>query len=125
MPTCVPVIEVTALAVQDVQVPVRLVMMPEAGVPRAGVTRVGEVANTMLPVPVAPDGVIPPIEMSVPKVCFAVQVFAFARSRDATTEPMVGEMVSVPSELATEFTAPLPPEPHAAPVFDRNPVESI
>ena len=34
---------------------------------------------------------------------------------DATTVPVVGEMVSVPSELATELTAPLP-DPHGLPV---------
>ena len=33
-------------------VPVRLVTTPEDGVPRAGVTKVGEVARTLLPVPV-------------------------------------------------------------------------
>lgn len=34
-------------------VPVRLVTTPDAGVPRAGVTRVGDVANTAAPVPVS------------------------------------------------------------------------
>jgi hypothetical protein len=33
-------------------VPVRLVTTPEDGVPRAGVTKVGEVARTLSPVPV-------------------------------------------------------------------------
>jgi hypothetical protein len=42
----------TLFAVQLVHVPVRLVMTPEAGVPRAGVTKVGLVARTTLPLPV-------------------------------------------------------------------------
>jgi hypothetical protein len=42
---------------------------------------------------------IPPV-----KVCNAVQVLAFARLREATTDPVVGDMVSVPSELETEET---------------------
>jgi NADH pyrophosphatase NudC (nudix superfamily) len=40
---------------------------------------VGEVAKTLLPVPVAPVAVTPPIEMLVPNVCSADQVFAFPR----------------------------------------------
>lgn len=43
---------VTVFAVQLVQVPVRFVITPEAGVPSAGVTSVGEVAKTTLPLPV-------------------------------------------------------------------------
>ena len=35
--------------------PVQLVRVPEAGVPKAGVTRVGDVANTKAPVPVLSD----------------------------------------------------------------------
>ena len=42
------------MAVQDVHVPVRLVITPEAGVPSAGVTSVGLVASTTFPVPVTP-----------------------------------------------------------------------
>ena len=44
----------TAEAVHAEHVPVRFVMTPEAGVPRAGVTSVGEVAKTSAPDPVAP-----------------------------------------------------------------------
>lgn len=91
-------------------------MTPELGVPRAGVVNVGEVANTIFPVPVAPDGVTPPMEMSVPKVWSAVHVFACPSAKEATTAPVVGDIVNVPSEFATEFTAPLP-EPQAAPVL--------
>jgi hypothetical protein len=51
-------VAVTLLAVPVVlnaPVPVRLVTTPDDGVPRAGVTKVGLVANTRLPVPVAFD----------------------------------------------------------------------
>lgn len=40
-------------------------------------------------------------------VCSAVQVFALARLRDAITDPWVGEMVRVPSELETVKQVPL------------------
>ena len=125
MPTCVPVIEVTALAVQPVQVPVRFVITPDTGVPSAGPVNVGDVsvgdeAKTTWPVPVAPVAVTPPMEISVPNVCKAVQVFGFARLSEATTDPVVGEMVNVLSELVTELTLPLPPEPQAAPESPRN-----
>ena len=43
---------VTLPAVNPEAVPVRLVATPEAGVPNAGVTSVGEVASTTLPEPV-------------------------------------------------------------------------
>ena len=42
-------------------------------------------------------------------VCTAVHVFACPRLSDATTLPVVGETVSVPSELVTELTLPPPP----------------
>jgi hypothetical protein len=45
---------VTLPAVNPDAVPVTLVMTPDAGVPNAGVTNVGEVANTNAPVPVSP-----------------------------------------------------------------------
>ena len=38
--------------------------------------------------------------------CPAVHVLAWARFKDATTAPVVGEMVSVPSLLETEVTDP-------------------
>jgi hypothetical protein len=44
---------VTLPAVRPEAVPVTLVMTPDAGVPRAGVTNVGDVANTADPVPVS------------------------------------------------------------------------
>ena len=43
---------VTVPAVSPEAVPVKFVATPEAGVPSAGVTRVGEVANTTSPLPV-------------------------------------------------------------------------
>jgi hypothetical protein len=113
-------ISTAALAVQVVQVPVRLVMTPDVGVPSNGVTSVGDVANTMLPVPVAPAGVTPPMLIAVPNVCFPDHVLALVRLSDATTEPVVGDTVSVLSEFDTDDTAP-PPEPHADPVSASNP----
>lgn len=46
--------------------PVRLVAVPEAGVPNAGVTSVGEFDNTTLPVPVEVVTPVPPL--ATPKV---------------------------------------------------------
>ena len=40
------------------------------------------------------------------RVWSAVQVFAFPRFKEATTFPVVGEMVNVPSAFETEVTAP-------------------
>jgi len=57
-------------------------------------------------------------------VCVAVHVFACPRLSEATTLPVVGEMVSVLSEFETELTAP-DPEPHAAPVVLTAPVLEI
>jgi len=51
---------VTDPAVRPAAVPVKLVATPEAGVPRRGVTRVGEVCNTTLPVPVLEVTPVPP-----------------------------------------------------------------
>lgn len=64
----------------DAQVPVRFVMTPLAGVPRMGAT----------------------------KVCCPDHVFACPNASDATTAPVVGLMVNVPSLLDTEDTAPDP-----------------
>jgi len=110
------------LAVQAVQVPVRLVITPDAGVPRAGVTNVGEVANTIFPVPVAPLGVTPAIEMSVPNVCSAVHVLAFPRFRATVTLPVVVGIDTVPLAAVTELTAP-EPDPHADPLLLNVPEE--
>lgn len=85
---------------------------------------VGLVANTKFPVPVAPVGVTPPIEILVPKVCNAVHVLALLSAREATTDPVVGVMVRVPSELITELTDP-EPLPQDAPVFDTKPVVGL
>ena len=42
-------------AVSPAAVPVKLVATPEAGVPSAGVIKVGELAKTKAPVPVSSD----------------------------------------------------------------------
>ena len=57
-------------------------------------------------------------------VWVALHVLACAGFRDATTDPVVGEMVKLPSEFVTLLTAP-DPVPQAAPVFDRAPEELI
>ena len=51
---------------------------------------------------------IPPV-----RVWSAVQVLALVRLREATTAPVVGEMVRVPSELVTEVTVAPDPEMQA------------
>ncbi len=53
-------------------------------------------------------------------VICAVQTLALARLSDAVTEPVVGEMVSVPSMLATALTEDPPPEhePHVGAAED-------
>lgn len=93
----VPVIPLagTALAVQLVHVPVRFVMTPEAGVPNAGVTNVGEVANTADPLPVssvraaarfALDGVPRKVATPVPKPLTPVPIgnpVAFVKTPEA------------------------------------------
>ena len=59
-----------------------------------------------------------------PKICPPVQVFAFARLSDTTTLPVVGEIMSVPSEFVTELTEPLP-DPQGKPAPETTPVEEI
>lgn len=49
------------------------------------------------------------VDDEFPNICPPVHVFACPRASEATTEPVVGEMVSVPSEFETDDTAP-PPE---------------
>lgn len=56
-----------------------------------------------------------PVEDAYVKVCLPVHVFGLARLREATTAPVVGLIVSVPSAFVTDDTAPLP-EPQAVPV---------
>jgi hypothetical protein len=73
---------------------------------------------------VATPAVEQPERVRPESVCVAVQVFAWPKAREATTAPVVGEIVSVPSELETEFTAP-DPLPQEAPVVLNCPVELI
>src|SRR5690348_15199174 len=58
-----------------------------------------------------------------PKFCSALQVLALLKLSDATTAPVVGLTLSVPSLLLTEVTAP-EPLPHALPVEERRPAAS-
>ena len=64
--------------------PVTLVITPEAGVPNAGVTKTGE-----------------------SNVCTPVHVFACPKANEATTAPVVGDIVNVPSELDTDVGMPV------------------
>ncbi len=56
--------------------------------------------------------------------CNALQVFAFVRFKDATTSPVVGEMVGEPAALETEDTAPEPP-PTQVPLIAKHPLERL
>ena len=51
-------------------------------------------------------------------------MFPFAKLRDAITEPVVGEIVRVPSEFETEFTAP-PDPPTQVPLTAKHPEERL
>ena len=48
------------------------------------------------------------VEEALLNLCRAVQTLALAGFKEATTAPVVGEMVREPSELETEETAPPP-----------------
>ena len=98
--------------------------------PSVGVTSVGEVANTLLPVPVAPVAVTPPMEILVPKVCKAVQVLAvpsavaFSPLAVMVPVPVVPKLPPVPTSIAAVVLVPAvmlenavePPVPHATPL---------
>ena len=73
---------------------------------------------------VATPAVEQPESVNPDSVCVAVHVFAWAKAIEATTDPVVGEIVNVPSELATELTAP-EPLPQDPPVVLNAPVELI
>jgi hypothetical protein len=75
-------------------------------------------------IPVKFWSVVEPVARMFEKVCNALKVFACARLSDATTAPLVGEIVSVPSELDTVATLLPPPLPHADPVEERVPFAS-
>ena len=77
-----------------------------------------------LDVAVAPNDAMPAescdVDAPAANCCKLVKTLPCAVLSDATTEPVVGLIVSVPSEFTTELTAPLP-EPHAAPVVESRP----
>ena len=58
--------------------------------------------------------------------CRPVQVFAFAKLREAITSPVVGEIVRVLSEFETDETAPPPPplDRHTPPIA-KHPLEIL
>src|SRR5690348_6083901 len=66
-----------------------------------------EVVNAP-PMPLGQIGEVPaamPLSTIAENVCCAVQVFAWASARLATTAPVVGEIVSVPSLLETDVAS--------------------
>lgn len=92
---------VTVPAVRPAAVPVMLVPTRAEGVPRAGVTRVGEVDNTVFPVPVLVVTPVPPLATaSVPA---RVMVPAAVMGPPDVVSPVV------PPETSTEVTVPEPP----------------
>jgi hypothetical protein len=56
-----------------------------------------------------PVNLVIPVVVSVPNVCKALHILAWPKAREAPTDPVVGDIVKVPSELVTELTAPPPP----------------
>jgi hypothetical protein len=92
--------------------PVKLVATPEVGVPSNGVTNVGEVDNTTLPVPVEVVTPVPPLSTGK-----AVPLYEIANVPDV----VMGDPVTDKNEgtvAATEVTVPPPPpEPLAAAVI--------
>jgi hypothetical protein len=79
--------------------PVQLVRVPEDGVPKAGVTRVGEVANTNAPLPVSSD-MTPANSKEVVAAC------TLNLSVVTTSVLLVGIVVEliVPETVALEYT---------------------
>ena|SRR3989338_3168398 len=61
------------------------------------------------------------VEVDRLKVCPPVQVLALARFKEATTLPVVGEIVRVPSELETEPT----PVVRQVPFMAKHPVVAL
>ena len=61
------------------------------------------------------------VEVDRLKVCPPVQVLMFPRLRDATTAPVVGEMVRVPSEFETDET----PAVRQVPLIAKHPVVAL
>ena len=82
--------------------PVQLVRVPEDGVPKAGVTRVGEVANTKAPLPVSSD-ITPNNSAEVVAAC------TDNLSVVTTSVLLVGIVVEliVPETVALEYTSVL------------------
>jgi len=100
--------EAVAVLVTVIPVALEKVRLPE---------NVAEPLNVPVPKPApAPKVGVPEkfaapemvVGVIVPNVCVPVQVLAWPRAKEATTAPVVGLMVSVPSEFETELTAPPP-----------------
>jgi len=108
-----------------VAVPVTLVITPEAGVPKAGVTSVGLVANTKEPVPVSPvtadaklaeDGVVKKVATPVPKPATPVEIgnsVALVNTPDEGVPragvTSVGLVLRTVAPVPVEIETPVPP----------------
>ena len=89
--------------------PVILVATPEAGVPRAGVTRVGDVANTAAPEPVSSDKAVDSCaEVNDPKTAaLPVEVTCPVKFALVVTLPAV-KFAAVPDRLVATPEAGVP-----------------
>ena len=88
--------------------PVALVKVADAGVPRAGVTSVGDVDRTTFPEPVEVVTPVPPLATA--KVPASVMVPAEVMGPPDVVKPVV------PPETATEVTVPLTVEAKVPPL---------
>jgi hypothetical protein len=102
--------------------PVMLVATPEAGVPNAGVTNVGEFDNTTLPVPVEVDTPVPPFV--TPKVPVMSPVLILIASQVALVPSVWRYLLELPVWLgnrlfkaAVAVEAPVPPSAMAKSVM--------
>jgi len=96
--------------------PVQLVRLPEAGVPRAGVTRVGDVERTLSPLPVdvvtpvppLPTGKVPETPVAKGKPVQLVRILPAAGvPRTGVTRVGVFERTLLP--LPVDVVTPVPP----------------
>jgi hypothetical protein len=99
----------TAFAVQALHVPVRFVITPEAGVPRAGVTNVAEVTRTTFPVPENPTEDGTPVLVVLNRKPVANPESRVPLSPTTVVAPPVDVLVASPVRAVN---VPLPPPKH-------------
>jgi hypothetical protein len=106
----------------DIGRPVKLVATPEAGVPNAGVTSVGEFDNTTLPVPVEVVTPVPPLV--TPRVPVMSPVLILIASQVALVPSVCRYLLELPDWLgkrlfkaAVAVEAPVPPSATAKSVI--------